>query len=278
MSANANEKFEPRWGNCKVSYYKGDRSVMSSFHSHKYYEVSLIISGCVRSLLCDRYEDSDKSRLVLTSPGTPHYIYMTSPSLYERVNLCFSVEFITDCIPEWRSLSKIFGRNGNIIPLNGDSCEMLKEKIHEVELETNDFRKKLKILEILSLISELDSESDGSSPAQPPRYVVDALTYIQEHYAEHIIAADLAWTLGISRTTLMTAFKRHTDTTLSEYITRVRVKKATSFIRLGATQEQAAEQAGFGNGGSLIRAFRHCYGMTPKQYMKSLTDDGKSDK
>ena len=255
-----------------MSYYCGDRSVMSSFHSHKYYEVSLIMSGCVRSLLCDRYEDSDRCRFVLTAPGTPHYIYMTAPSLYERVNLCFSVEFITDCIPEWRSLSRVFGKSGNIILLDGDKCAFFKKKIDEIGLEENDFRKKLKILELLSYISELDTESDGSSPAQPPRYVVEALTYIQEHYAEHIVAADLAWTLGISRTTLMTAFKKHTDATLSEYITRVRVKKATSFMRLGATQEQAAEQAGFGNGGSLIRAFRHCYGMTPKQYMKTLCE------
>ena len=94
MSMTEKEKYETSWGNCRVSYYCGDRSVMSSFHSHKYYEMSLIMSGCVRSLLCDRYEDSDKCRLVLTAPGTPHYIYMTAPSLYERVNLCFSVEFI----------------------------------------------------------------------------------------------------------------------------------------------------------------------------------------
>lgn len=273
MSISENERYEPRWGNCKVSYYSGDRSVMSYFHSHKYYEISLIISGCVRSMLCDRCEDGSRSRLVLTAPGTPHYIYMTEQSRYERVNLCFSVEFITDCIPEWKSLSKVFGKNGNILMLSNAQCTFFKEKLDGINAEGNDFRRKLKILDLLSHLSELDTDTDSSSAVKPPRYVVEALTYIQEHYPEHIVASELAWRLGVSRTTLMTAFKKHTDTTLSEYITRVRVKKATSFLRLGATQEQAAEQAGFGNGGSLIRAFRHCYGMTPGQYMKSLREN-----
>ena len=275
MTASENERYETSWGDCRVSYYRGDRSVMSYFHSHKYYEASLIISGCVRSLLCDRCEDGTQSRLVLTAPGIPHFIYMTEPSLYERINLCFSVDFVTDCVPEWKSLSKVFGKNGNILMLNAEQCKFFKGKLENIDRESNRFRRRLAILDFLSHVSDIDITPHNARGEQPPHYVVEALTYIQEHYSEHIVAADLAWKLGVSRTTLMTSFKKHTDTTLAEYITRVRVKKAISFLRLGASQEKTAEQTGLGNGGGLIRAFRHCYGMTPKQYMKKLLEDGE---
>lgn len=275
MSAPEKERYETAWGDCKVSYYRGNRSVMSYFHSHKYYEASLIISGCVRSLLCDRCEDGTQCRLVLTAPGTPHFIYMTEPSLYERINLCFSVDFITDYVPEWKSLSRVFGKNGNILMLSEDQCEFFKNKLGDIDREPSPFRRRLAILDFLSHIADIDVSPQNASSEQPPRHVVEALTYIQEHYSEHIVASDLAWKLGISRTTLMTSFKKHTDTTLVEYITRVRVKKAISFLRLGASQEKAAEQTGLGNGGGLIRAFRHCYGMTPKQYMKKLLEEGE---
>ena len=262
--------YTPKWGNCRVTYYRGDRSIMTDFHSHKYYEVSLILSGRIRSLLCDRCEEGDHSRLVLTAPGTPHYIYMTEPSLYNRVNLCFAMDFVTDYVPEWQQLSTVFGKNGNIIPLTEDACQLLSVKLDAIGVEKDTFRQKLLILELLSHIAELDTARSDVSHQRPPKCVVDALSYIQEHYAEHIVAADLAWQLGVSRTTLMTAFKKHTDTTLADYITGVRVKKALTILRLGESQERAAEQTGLGNGGGLIRAFKRCYGMTPKQYLKSL--------
>ena len=265
------------WSNCRVTYYQGHRTPMTDFHSHRYYEVSLIISGSIKSLLCDVCEDSDRSRLVLTAPGTPHLMCMTAPSHYSRVNLCFSVDFITDCIPEWRALSGVFGRNGNIILLDCDSCEFFRKKLLAIDGEKNLFRKKLAILDFLSHVADIDTGENGSRLERPPRYVAEALTYIQEHFSERIVASELAWKLGISRTTLMTSFKKHTDVTLAEYITRVRVKKSIPFLRLGESQERVAELTGLGNSGGLIRAFRHCFGMTPGQYMKKLAEEERGE-
>ena len=84
------------------------------------------------------------------------------------------------------------------------------------------------------------------------------------------MAADLAWRLSIGRTTLMTAFRKHTGTTLSQYITRVRTKEAVRLLQQGISREDVAERVGLGNGSGLIRAFRTCYGMTPSQYLKFI--------
>jgi AraC-like DNA-binding protein len=201
---------------------------------------------------------------------------LAEPSLYTRVNLFFSDEFIADYIPEWKSLRKVFGENGNVILLTEEQGDFCKEKMLAIKEEHDQFRQSLRILEFLSYLREFDSQAVEKG-IEPPPYIVEALTYIDEHYPERIVAHELAWHLGIGRTTLMTAFRRYTGSTLSEYVLRLRVKKAIVLLRQGSSQEQVVEQVGLCNGSGLIRAFRHCYGMTPKQYIKQYPSKKKTN-
>ena len=82
------------------------------------------------------------------------------------------------------------------------------------------------------------------------------------------MAKDLAWRLGVSRTTLMTAFKKYTGITLNDYLTQYRLKEAIRCLWEGDTVQSAAEKCGFGDTGNFIRAFRARYNTTPMQYIK----------
>jgi AraC-like DNA-binding protein len=259
-----------RWRDCDVSYYEGDRSTMMDFHIHVYYEISLILTGNVRSMLSERVVESEQSRLVLTAPYTPHWMELASEGHYSRINLSFSREFLEDYVPEWRSLAKVFGKRGNILLLTREQRETCRERLVALDGERDPFRQRLKILELLSHVAELDRSETTGGGDPPPAYIVEALTYIGEHYGDRIVAQELAWRLGVGRTTLMTGFRRYTGSTLGEYLTRVRVKAAIPLLRQGISQERVAERVGLCSGGGLIRAFRHCYGVTPKQYMKEM--------
>ena len=257
------------WQNCTVSCKESDQSTMVDFHRHVYYEVSLILSGDVKSMLGDRSVEGTQSRLVLTAPQTPHWMCLASPSRYSRINLCFSEEFLADYVPEWRSLVQVFGNKGRILLLSDEQREFCRECLLAIQAEKSLFRQRLRILAFLSHVAELDQPTASTPIERPPSYIVEALTYIGEHYSERIVAQALAWRLGVGRTTLMITFRKHTGSTLAEYITHVRVRAAIALLAQGVSQECAAEQVGFGSGGALIRAFRHCYGMTPRQYMRS---------
>jgi AraC-like DNA-binding protein len=261
------------WSDCKVVLSEGYRSVMSDFHSHGFYEITLILTGNVRSLLQDRSVDGSESRLVLTAPRMPHFMYLTAPGLYSRINLSFSREFVEDYVPEWRQLSKVFGRNGRILLLGDGQRALFHEKLLGLRDEKDTFRQRLRILEILSYAAELDPWEEDEAPDSAPGYVMKALEYIDAHYGERIVAENLARHVGVCRTTLMTGFRRHTGTTLSEYVLRVRVRAAIRLLRQGISQERVAERVGLGNGGGLIRAFRHLYGMTPRQYINQTNGD-----
>lgn len=255
------------WKNCCISFKEGHSPEPVDFHSHSFYEISLILSGNVKTLLRNRSEDGCQCRLVLTAPGTPHLVFLSKPSHYSRLNLYFEPEFIANSVIEWPSLSQVFGKNGNIIMLTPEECQIYRKKLEEIENEDSVFRKKLCILSLLSHISDLDKNLSNIS--QIPPYVVDAVSFINEHYSRRIVASVLADTLGVGRTTLMTSIKKYTGLTLSEYVLRVRIKKAVELLQKGLSQENVAAETGFCNGSGIVRAFRKCYGMTPGQYLKN---------
>ena len=190
--------------------------------------------------------------------------------MYKRLNLLFSDDFVAGYIPKWKQLVTVFGKNGNIINISSEHAEKCKEFIALLQNETNRFRQKLLIYFILSYISEL-AERDETISDKTPSYVIDALSYINEHFHEKIIAADLAWKLGISRTTLMTVFKRYTGSTLNDYILHCRLNRAIKLLRDGKSVQETSDACGFGGTYGLIRAFKRFYNMTPKQYMSADT-------
>ena len=262
-----NINFRERWRDSFVDYYEGyHKTGMTDFHMHDYYEFSLILSGNVKVLLPDHVQEGTESKIVLTAPKTPHFISRDPSVFYSRLNLLFSDEFIADYVPEWKQLQSVFGTCGKVITLTSEQSEFCKAQILDIEKETDSFRKRLKILCLLSSVSEIDGAHESHAETIPS-YVTGALTYISEHYAEKIVAAELAWHLNLGRTTLMTGFKSYTGNTLNEYLIRYRVKNALRMLRQGATTQEAADACGFGDTCSLIRGFKKCYGMTPKQYL-----------
>ena len=250
-----------------VNYLEGYEGTMPDFHSHPFYEITLVLAGNVSSLLADRALSGESLRLVLTPPGAPHFMRLAGPGLYRRINFHFSPAFLEDYVPEWRTLSRVFGTNGNMILLSPEASEACQSALLAIREEKDTFRARLLTLLLLSRISSLDGAHTLSETA-PPRCVVEALAYVAAHYDEKIVAAALAWRLGVSRTTLMTAFHRHTGSTLSEHITRTRVTAAAELLSRGCSQEDAAARVGFGSASSLSRAFHRIHGRSPGAYLR----------
>lgn len=256
----------------RIHRYEGYQPNMTDYHMHQYYEVSLIVSGNVKVLLSDATLDNTESKIVLLRPQTPHFIMCEPDRLYRRVNVLFYHDFINDNTPEWQSFMHLFGENGRIVRITPEQCEEYEELLKKIEQESSPFRRKLLLLFYLSLISD---RLDAAEPKTViPSYVTEAMTYISENYSKKIVASELAQSLHIGRTTLMTAFKKYTGTTLNEYIARCRLKNATIAMRQGKKEQQIAEDCGFTDLCNMIRCFKRYFHMTPKQYLVFLNRSG----
>jgi len=256
------------WENICIKYRESYYPPVDDFHEHDYYEINFIISGNVKILLPDCAVEGTESRIVLTAPGTPHFVSCKPDLLYNRFYLLFSKEFVENCNPEWSTLLQIFGKNGKIITISPSQTDFCRVLISRLENETSLVRQKLLILYLLSYIGEF---AHNTMQVEIPSYIMKALVFIEEHYQEKITASLLAKRLYIGRTTLMTNFKKYTDSTLNNYIIQCRLKKAIVLLKQGKTESEIAEKCGFGDLSSLIRSFKHFFGMTPGEYIIKIS-------
>lgn len=259
--------FGQEWNDVAVFAREGYSTSVSDYHEHGFYEVNLIFSGNVKILLGDRCEEGTGSRMVLTRPGTPHYIACLPDVLYRRLYLAFSDDFVAGGLPEWNALAAVFGKDGQIVPLNEEQIAFFKSLIEDIGNEKSPLGKRLLIYYFLTRLSGL-IEGEVPHARRAPPYVVGVISYLEKHYSERFCASDLARRMHVGRTTLMTGFRTYTGTTVGEYLTGCRLKNAARLLREGRTLENTAEACGFADSSGLIRAFRRVYGMTPRQYVK----------
>lgn len=166
-----------------------------------------------------------------------------------------------------KELFSVFGENGNVLKLTNEQMKYCKEIIIKIEEENNSVGKKILIMYLLSYIKNFSTENIAAHK-KTPKYIIDALTYIDKHYNEKIVAQELAQKLFVCRTTLMTEFKKYTGSTLNDYIIHCRLKNAVSMLYKETPEQQIAEKCGFGDVSNFIRCFKRVYGITPKKYLK----------
>lgn len=253
------------WGDINVNHYEGYYPNMSDYHMHEFYEISLIFSGDVSILLSDTADRSTDPKIVLLRPFTSHYMYCEPQILYKRVNILFSKDLVEDFLAEYTALLSVFKPNGAIHKLSIEECEKYKKIIDEIEAEESILRKKFLLLYLLSFVVDNTKSSKTLSPM--PEYITNTLSYINEHYDEKIISGEIASKFKIGRTTLMTGFKKYTGTTINEYLTKFRLKKALVMLKEGSSLQSCAERCGLGDSSNLIRCFKRYFNTTPTKYL-----------
>ena len=92
------------------------------------------------------------------------------------------------------------------------------------------------------------------------------LKYIAAHLEEELSVDLLARQFYISRYYLMHRFKEVTGYTVHQYISQKRLLKAGELIRAGVPIMKAAEEAGFSEYSSFLRAFQKTFHMSPKEF------------
>ena len=108
----------------------------------------------------------------------------------------------------------------------------------------------------------------GLKKGDKSRYVLEAMDYIGGHYNDPgISVASIAQHLGISEGHLSHTFKKETDYTLLNYLTRFRIQKAMALLREGRVKiYEAAEQVGYRDVTHFSATFKKVVGVSPSEY------------
>lgn len=124
-----------------------------------------------------------------------------------------------------------------------------------------------------------DALRSRTAQEQKDSYQVDPkmekiLKFIASHLEEELTVESLAGRFYLSRYYLMHRFKAVTGCTVHQYINQKRLLRAGELIRAGEPVMKAAEQAGFCEYSTFLRAFRSAFHMSPRNFQKSGTGFG----
>lgn len=99
----------------------------------------------------------------------------------------------------------------------------------------------------------------------------NARKFLHDHYAEPIRVEDVAASVGLSKSYLSELFRRNLNTTVHDYLLRIRIEQS---IRMMTNREKSLEQilqaCGFHSQSYYTKAFRRFLGVTPGQYRNKL--------
>jgi AraC-like DNA-binding protein len=121
--------------------------------------------------------------------------------------------------------------------------------------------------EVESMIAPFQSAHRSINPI-----VLRARRFIDDHAAEPISLSRVAGELGVARNYLSALFKRENGLTLTEYIHRVRIRRAEVLLHAGdKTLAEAAYQVGYQSYRHFYRNFVRICGQSPTAYVRDLS-------
>lgn len=123
------------------------------------------------------------------------------------------------------------------------------------------------LLRIITYISRsYENERTKSFDSSIPFCVRKALDVISERYAESITLTEIANICSCSVTYLSRSFKNIVGTSVYQYLTDYRLKKAQKLLKEGASVTEICYAVGFSDTSNFIRTFKTRFGATPHKY------------
>lgn len=134
---------------------------------------------------------------------------------------------------------------------------------------------RVKVLELLLMLTELDSVEDKSRTVHFYEAQIDVIkrihAFLIEHYNEHYTIEQLAERFEISPTVMKKCFKGVYGDSVYSYMKMYRLQMAERLLRENKlTVGEIAAQIGYLNPNKFTSAFRAEYGVTPTAYRKNV--------
>ena len=115
----------------------------------------------------------------------------------------------------------------------------------------------------------LETRNENINPA-----FSNLIEYIQENYQEKITLDKLGKQFGLSAGYICNLFAKHYNTTLTCFVTDIRLKRAVELISDGnLTLKQIAYESGYNDYFYFNKVFKAHFGVAPSQYENSVEKD-----
>ena len=209
-----------------------------------------------------QWEDSDCEYIAVTF--LPKLIYGYEGSLIQE-------KYVTP-ITERSGVSSLH-MDGSA-PWHATMAKHLKQVIatYESNQEGNEWTVIQEMMAIWKLLYEHIPVNDQANLQRRRNFeqIRLMITYIEEHYAEHIALEDVAKAAHLSRSECSRVFKKVMGTSLFSFIQNYRIEKSCAYLQeSSASVAEIAERVGFSDGNYYTKVFQKVMGCAPTTYRKT---------
>lgn len=234
-------------------------------HFHSSIELVYAVDGRMSAVLDGQRYDVSKGELLITSGYTVHRYFTEGFS--DVIIFIIPVPFVP-------SLEKVLANKRFASAIYHDAGGELHTLIPLMQRrwETLGAEAKRGFSQLLLGIL-MDRVGLCSMPMKAPAGLMrNMLSYLQENSASDLTMEKLARHLGYSRSRLSHLFRDNFGCSFSEYVNSLRCRRAAQLLaQSDLKQLEIAMMTGFDCIRTFYRAFHRCYGMTPRQYVRSLS-------
>jgi AraC-like DNA-binding protein len=251
-------------------------------HHFNTWEMSYVISGSGQRILGDTKENFQMGEIVLVVPNMPHQ-WIFSPDQtdengnIENITISFGIDFLpklSQVIPEYQPIASWFENLNTSIKFAKNDCEKISILLRRMEKEIPDMR----INTLLQLLTEVyhcyhySVAGNFESPISVIDKIKKAKVYMNCNYQRSITIDDIAYHVGMNRTSLCIAFKKVTkQTIIGGYLTDFRIRVAKYLLKNeNGTIEDCCYKSGFNDVPHFNRIFKKKLGISPSQYRSGI--------
>ena len=264
----------------RLFHLKDTRAQKLDYHYHEFDKLILLLGGKVTYVVEGVTYFLQPWDVLLVQHSLIHKPIIDPAEPYERVVLWLDRTWLSQRSDPGERLDTCFDtarqRGFHLLRADGarrlrymQTIQGLEEALHSKEFGAARLADTL--CQQLLIDVNRDILASRTAAEAPDSYQVDPkmeeiLQYIVHHLDEDLSVDSLSKRFYLSRYYLMHRFKAVTGFTVHQYISQKRLLLAGELIRQGVPVMKAAEQAGFGEYSTFLRAFQNTFHMSPREF------------
>ena len=264
----------------RLFHLKDSRAQKLDYHYHEFDKLILLLNGKVTYVVEGVTYFLKPWDLLLVQHNLIHRPIIDPAEPYERIVIWLGREWVQSRSDPGEALDSCFDvareQGFHLLRFDGERRLQYMQTIQRLEeaLRSQEFgaaRMADTLCQQLLIGVNRDILRSRTAAEAPDSYRVDpkmeeVLKYIARHLEEDLSVDALARQFYLSRAYLMHRFKAVTGYTIHQYVSQKRLLRAGELIRQGVPVMKAAEQAGFSDYSTFLRAFQNTFHMSPREF------------
>lgn len=264
----------------RLFHLKDTRAQKVDYHYHEFDKLILLLGGQVTYVVEGVTYFLKPWDMLLVQHSLIHKPIIDPSQPYERVVLWLDRKWVEARSDPGEALDTCFDtareRGFHLLRPDGgrrlwymQTIQLLEEALHSHEFGAARLADTL--CQQLLIGVNRDVPASRTAQDEPEAYCVDPkieeiLRYIVHHLEQDLSVDALAGRFYLSRYYLMHRFKAVTGYTVHQYVSQKRLLRAGELIRQGSPVMKAAEQAGFTEYSTFLRAFQATFHVSPREF------------